>query len=542
MKRWDIIVFSIIFTAIGGVGGWIAAEQRGAGAAHKEDEVTAPEAAPKLSKQTLGNLGVTVAEIQPTTFVRTRAIPAMIAATASTRQPVFAPIGGRVLELMVEPGAVVKAGETIFRMARDPIPRPTLTLTSGILKPAQESIHEGIVNLRKAKREISITKTEIARITKFTGKVGKENLPILPRQTLIDLRYRLLRAEDSQAQAELELHTHGFTDEQVAAMEKGADIPGWDQGNWKRALQRNGLWSATAEKLHANLPQSMRSLPWVVATTAELAAGGLINQGLIDWLKGIPGDCEHFLEIGSLLQRGYSINDIKLLHDMNALDPIVDVKAPKLGGLVDWDVVGLDVTPGAHVEAGTKVVILADRRSMYLKTEPVGGENADVLNSMRTNRPCRAVPLVGGTGIEIDDVKLSFVTSAEGSHGSVAFAKVKNEVLSRSEDGLFRSWQLRAGTKYVLHVPVQELKNVYVLPSGAVTSDGPNRLIFIQDGDAFRPIEVEIIYQDEEFAVLPITADGHLFPGDPIVQSGAYALGLALKTNGKIDPHAGHTH
>lgn len=542
MKRWDILIFCVIFTAIGGIGGWMASEQRGSkGATDKADDA-APAAAKKLSKETLGNLGVTVKEIQPTTFVRSRAIPAIVAATATTKQPVFAPIGGRVLEIMVEPGTVVKAGATILKLARDPIPRPTLTLTSDILKPAQESIHMGIVNLRKAKREISITKTEIERITKFTGKVGKEDLPILPRQTLIDLRYRLLRAEDAKEQAELELHTHGFTDEQVTAMEKGADIPGWDQGNWKRALQRNGLWSKSAEQLHSNLPKSMRQLPWIVATTAELAAGGLINQMLIDWLKSIPGDCEHFLEIGSLLQRGYSIDEIKMLHDLNALDPIIEIKAPERDGLIDWDVVALSVKPGAHVEAGTVMIKLADRRTMYLRTEPVGGETTDILRSIQNKGVCRANPLVDGTGIDLENVNLSFVTSAEGTHGSVAFAKVKNEVLAQSEDGRFRSWQLRAGTKYILQVPIQELENVYVLPSDAVTSDGPNRLIFIRDGDMFRPIEVEIVYQDEKIAVLPIHADGHLFPGDPIVQSGAYALGLALKTDGKIDPHAGHTH
>jgi hypothetical protein len=87
------------------------------------------------------------------------------------------------------------------------------------------------------------------------------------------------------------------------------------------------------------------------------------------------------------------------------------------------------------------------------------------------------------------------------------------------------------------------MENVYVLPSDAIAEDGPNQVVFVQDGDAFRMVEVEIAYRDHEYAVIPINRHTALFPGDPVVVHNAFPLSLALKGgSGDVDPHAGHGH
>ena len=49
------------------------------------------------------------------------------------------------------------------------------------------------------------------------------------------------------------------------------------------------------------------------------------------------------------------------------------------------------------------------------------------------------------------------------------------------------------------------------------------------------------LYEDDRVAV--IANDGSIFPGDPVVKTGAFALGLALQVgSGAVDPHAGHNH
>lgn len=46
MKRWDLLVFCVVFTVIGGAGGWFGSQQRsGAGDAGGGGEAEAPGAA-----------------------------------------------------------------------------------------------------------------------------------------------------------------------------------------------------------------------------------------------------------------------------------------------------------------------------------------------------------------------------------------------------------------------------------------------------------------------------------------------------------------
>jgi hypothetical protein len=90
-------------------------------------------------------------------------------------------------------------------------------------------------------------------------------------------------------------------------------------------------------------------------------------------------------------------------------------------------------------------------------------------------------------------------------------------------------------------VPVERLEERFVLPAGAVTDDGPRKVVFLQDGDTFLAKPVLVEYEDDEIVV--VANDGAIFPGDPVALTGAFALGLALQTgSGAVDPHAGHSH
>ena len=107
--------------------------------------------------------------------------------------------------------------------------------------------------------------------------------------------------------------------------------------------------------------------------------------------------------------------------------------------------------------------------------------------------------------------------------------------------GVSRSWKLRVGLRYLLRVPERVYKKCFVFPAGAVTELGPERIVFVPDGSTFRSIPVHVMYEDDEVVV--INYDGQIAPDDDVVQSGAFALGLALQTGtGAIDPHAGHNH
>lgn len=537
--RWEIPVVAAAATVIGLVCGMLAAGGAGgeaapAGAGHP----------PVLPPATLTNLGVRVAEIQPGEFRRTVAVAAVAVDTPTTEQPVFAPIGGRVERIEVQVGTAVEPGRTVVTLVRDPLPRPQLTLTADVLRPAQEQLHQTVLDLRRSAEEVRIAATELERVEQYTGTVGGRDLPIVPRQRAIDLRYELARSEKALEQARLELQKHGLSGEQIAAVGQGAPLPEFTEETWQRALARNGLWPAAAQQLSGALPQSLRELPWVTATVGELAASGLATAELTQWIA-TSGAAEHFLDIGVLLQRGHTLADVRRLHELNALEPVVEVQAPPLDEGAAWDVVAIGTRPGAHVAAGEALLTLADPRRLLLRTEPVGSEVAAILTAAAGSSPIRARPLIAGAGPVLEGLTVGYVQSAREHEGTVAFLEVENTVraeIDRGEGAKSRTWEVRAGVRYLLQVPTATLENVYVLPSAAVTQHGADQVVFLRDGDGFRPVPVAIAHRDDEVVVIPATKEVALFPGDPVVQSGAFELGLALLGGDALDPHAGHSH
>lgn len=553
-KRWDLLAASALFTVLGLAGGWAAFHGGRGHTAHGEHEghggaeghVAEDGHGAHLSPQALANLGVLIEKLVESDYTIRRDVPALVVETPATDQPVYAPIGGRIREILVEPGMQVKAGEALVEIIREPIARPALQLTEDVLKPAKEEIHLTVAELRKAQEEIKIFDTELVRIRQFTEKSDGEDLPILPRKTTIDLQYELLRARKNDEVARAELRKHGFSDTQIAALAEGGPVPGLEAEIWKRALANNGLWPEPAERLLAALPKEMHALPWAVAAIGELTAADQNSAELEAWLKEQPEAGKCFLEVATLIQLGRTVADLKLLHEMNAFDPVVRLKAPAIKDVPDFDVHRIETKRGAHVSSGDVLLVLNNPRNLYLKLEPVGGEAADVLKTVREQQPCTATPLVSGSGPDLEGLRIAYVTSGENAQGTIAFVEIRNEPLAANPDEggrTHRSWRLRPGLKYTIHLTVDRLEKVFVLPSEAVAEEGAEKVVFVQDGDSFKSAPVELAYRDHKHAVVRVNKHTALFPGDPVVVRGAFPLSLALKAGaGAVDPHAGHNH
>ncbi len=553
-KYFLMIVLCVVFTAIGLAGGWFAASQTSAGGGHGHGEASGhggddhaghdhgpPK--PKISPQTRQNLGITMAEANPRDFFRYKAIPATIVEAFTTSQPIFAPAGGTIMQILVEPGAVVSPGTTVVRILRDPLPRPVLAMTGDLIKPAGEQFHSAIADLRRALRGAEIFKSELERIKKFTETGTQDGLPILPKKNEIDLRYDLARADQELENSREKLRLHGLSDGQIGEIERGKFNLGPNEEIWMRALKRNGLWTEKSENLHAALHSSTEAA-WTIATIGELTGAGLLSPELIAWLKEDQRASSRFLEIAALLQQGTSIIQVKVLYAMNALEPVIELKAPSLKGIQDWDVHQISVKPFEKVEAGRKLFTLANPRQMWLRSEPVGGESPVILNALKQTLSVEAVPLVEGSGPVLKELKIQSLTNDEETKTTVALISAPNEPLSisESERGKFRTWQIREGQKYMLRVPTNKYEKAFVFPSDAVTDDGPDKVVFIEDGDSFKAVKVAILYQDHEYVVID-SKSSEIFAGDLVVQHGAFGLGLAMKSgSGAVDPHAGHNH
>jgi multidrug efflux pump subunit AcrA (membrane-fusion protein) len=530
-----MLVLSLLFTGIGLVCGFYGATRTTAVGAPAADH--AAQAGPLvLGPETLKNMGVRTAPAELRSYHRSVEVAAVVAATADTRRHAYAPTSGLVEAVEAEFGAMVRAGDCVVRIVRDPLPRATLSLTRHVVEPASETVHTAMTEHRRAVVNLEILQAECSRLEEF---VREDEDPVIPRARYIELKYDLRRAEQELAARRHELERHGLSAAQIKAVEKG-QFPSIDVRIWRGALEHNGFWTPLAQKIHDVLPATLQARPWTVATIGEIVAGGFGGEELADWLRRRRDAAEHFLEIGGLLQRGHSLADIEARFEFGAFPPLVSVRAPS--GAADWDVEALLVRPGQRVEAGQALVTLKNPRRLYLRAEPTGAEIEVVLNALRDGVGLEAQPLVPGAAPPLPDLRLRKVTYSETGR-MLAYATVANEPLATRDSGsdrVFRTWRLGEGQRYLLRVPVETWKQVYVFPSTAITDDGPDKVVFLKSGDGFKPVKVEILHRDERVVVIPSTTN--LFPGNPIVTHGAFPLGLALSAKRRAGSGHGHTH
>jgi multidrug efflux pump subunit AcrA (membrane-fusion protein) len=552
LKKAMWVLLSLLFTVIGLGGGWFAARQTSTAGGeakpkdeHKEGDGHDEGAGhAEISSQALLNLGVTFKELEATDFSRTTGIPAVVESPSATEYPVASPVAGRVLEVRIVNGGIAAAGEIVVTVLRDALPFPELILTADIVQPASEQFHGAVTELRKARRNLDLLKTELARLEKFAESGTVEGYPIVPRKNLIDLSYEIARAEKDLLNSQLELRRHGLSDPQIAAVEDGKPGPLLNERFWTQALEQNGLWTKNAQLLHDVLPEGVHDVPRVIATIGELSATGLITPEFVEWLKANPSAAPDFLFIAALLQKGNSLRQVQYLHDIGALAAVVEIRAPR--AVEDYDVEQLLVKPGEHVEAGARVALLRDPRPLLLKAEAAGGDAALLLKSLSAGDKLDAVPLVAGTGPDMTGLQILYGRNDPEDAGTVAVLGIRNEPLVvRAEEGgmKFRTWKLRPGQRFLLKVPIQSMKGVYVLPSDAVVEEGADRIVFVKDGDGVKPAKVVVLWQDREVVVLD-SKNSEVFPGDEVAEHNAFPLRLALKAGAgeAAGGHAGHNH
>lgn len=96
-----------------------------------------------------------------------------------------------------------------------------------------------------------------------------------------------------------------------------------------------------------------------------------------------------------------------------------------------------------------------------------------------------------------------------------------------TEGQTFVVWRFRPGQRVRLHVPVEELKDVFVLPRAGLVREGPEAYVFRQNGDLFNRRPVHVLHEDRLNVVL--ANDGSITPGLYLAQNGAASLNRVLK-------------
>lgn len=162
---------------------------------------SAAEAAPSesllLSDQAIDNLKLKAKAIQPQTYWKTIQVPGMV-----TDQPgrsdrgVVTPVTGVVTRINYFPGETVRPGDILF----------TVRLLS-------ESLHLTQSELFKATQEISLSRTQLARL--------KSAAEAIPAARIIEVENQITRLEVATKAYRQELLNRGLLPEQIAASAEG---------------------------------------------------------------------------------------------------------------------------------------------------------------------------------------------------------------------------------------------------------------------------------------------------------------------------------
>lgn len=491
-----------------------------------------------ISGQALKNMNVKVKAAKKTNYTVFNPVPATVQEAPLNMQPVFAPFGGRIKSIQVTIGEFKKADELLITIYRDPIKRPELKMVEEILSPASEEFHTAIASLRKNLKDTEILERELKRLKTFES--SEDGISVVPKKELIDLQYALEKATRIVESGRKKLELHGLKKKEIAEIESDhIDIDLYRI--WKNSLIANNIWNKQADTILATLNKDIKNNRWTIATIGELLAEDVISDELIDWLKKTPDIGNSFLEIGSLLQHGHTLSDIKSLYKLGVFNQIIELRAP--ANDKGWDIEKLHVTIGQKVSSGDKLLTLVDQSKMLLIAQPQASETSDIVTANKNNSSIDATPLTRGSGPDLESLKINQIRGLDSGIEEVRlYTENSVQTTNNINDKPFRIWALRTGQKYILKVPTSELEDVFSVPLEAVITHGSDKVVFVYNNKDFERRKVTVLHQDSSAIVLGPKSEINV--GDKVVISGAYALQLALiaGTPEAMDPHAGHTH
>lgn len=198
-----------------------------------------------------------------------------------------------------------------------------------------------------------------------------------------------------------------------------------------------------------------------------------------------------------------------------------------------YEVQELRVDLGQQVQAGQLLSMLSNHQNLYIEGSAFKRESTLLAKVAENSWPIQAefsdddgspwqeigTPLTVrhlANSLDLQSRTLSF------------FVPLENQSRSYEKEGqVFAVWRFRPGQRVRLHIPVEEMKNVLVLPSPAVVREGPEAYVFQQNGDLFNRISVNVLHQDRLNVV--IDNDGSVTLGLYLAQSSAAALNRVLK-------------
>jgi len=196
----------------------------------------------------------------------------------------------------------------------------------------------------------------------------------------------------------------------------------------------------------------------------------------------------------------------------------------------------LKVELGQQVQAGQVLCTLANHHLLAIEGRAFRDETPLLERSVSEKWPVevdfREEPTAGWGAVKQPFRIRQLANVIDPQTRTFAFyLPLENESRSVSDEGRTQTlWRFRPGQQVRLHVRVEELKDVFVLPADAVTTEGVEAFAFTQNVNTFTRRPVRVLLRDRQQAV--VANDGSLTPGTYAVQSAAAQLNRLLKAGG----------
>ncbi|MDB4694896.1 efflux RND transporter periplasmic adaptor subunit [bacterium] len=207
----------------------------------------------------------------------------------------------------------------------------------------------------------------------------------------------------------------------------------------------------------------------------------------------------------------------------------------------------LEVRRGQGVNAGQELLQISDYSQILIEGQAFQQDGQALRMAADTSVGVQAVIKSGGSKAEmIDGLKVVYIGTEVGRQSRVLpfYVALENKIERTDERGEQRyiSWAYKPGQRLTIRLPESQIQNAIVVPKEAIAEEGPERYVFVENGDHFDRIPVHVLAKDS--INVAIANDGQVWPGQSIAVSGAHQLQMVVKnkSGGAIDPHAGHTH
>jgi len=220
---------------------------------------------------------------------------------------------------------------------------------------------------------------------------------------------------------------------------------------------------------------------------------------------------------------------------------------PTADQMLSFEVQELKGELGQQVQVGQLLCTLANHQLLAIEGRAFRDETSLLERSVKEKWPVE-VDFQEEASTDWGEVKQSFrirhlSNTIDPKNRTFAFLlPIENESRTVEDEGRTQTlWRFRPGQKVRLHIRVEELKNVLVLPADAVTQDGSEAFLFTQNVNTFTRRPVRILLQDSRRVV--IVNDGSIAPGTYAVQTAAAKLNRMVKAGGASGiPKGYHVH